>query len=524
MKRYTAGISNAQFKTTSALKQQTIHPPFAERVTRVYFQDEFRCRERELAQAQSISTIHVCISILGIVGVLLTTLELCLVWDGDKGVVVRVPFADILKIFISIDTILLELALCLYYSKLVVFDRDKQRVRGSSSGLLRLAFGFVVEMLICAVHPIPYVPATDTPCGIFIFFRLYLILRTLRNLTTTAKLRIELYGLQSSRKSTFSIATDTFEFQRPPFLIVSSVVVWMALSFTVWVSEREMQTDLYTFQTSVWFIVATLTTVGYGDMRPGNDIGRLASMIAAVLGLLYASALSYWVFQYMGRTESAAFMFTYKQAQLWDRQNRELAASYVQQMWRLARVRRTRRQLQARHSEASIESVKDVAWKMTYLSAKTEHLKLQIKESRRLQVAMQLPQKLDDGDPAMERLLRLERHFTVLERHLAHVMRLSHQSVTLASSRSASPLNKFGGEAAWPAEDSLHALAALLKGLGAREDPSTSTGGRSMIQSSPRQSGYDACQQQQQGGGVLAATTTRPLSADQQPNNEDLLP
>lgn len=54
-----------------------------------------------------------------------------------------------------------------------------------------------------------------------------------------------------------------------------------------WVSvEHEAQPELFTDAfASLWWAVATLTTVGYGDIYPVTALGKVLSAVIAVLGV-----------------------------------------------------------------------------------------------------------------------------------------------------------------------------------------------------------------------------------------------
>ena len=43
---------------------------------------------------------------------------------------------------------------------------------------------------------------------------------------------------------------------------------------------------------SLWFVVSSLTTVGYGDVMPNSTIGRIISLVLLIVGVLIFSAIT----------------------------------------------------------------------------------------------------------------------------------------------------------------------------------------------------------------------------------------
>jgi voltage-gated potassium channel len=64
-----------------------------------------------------------------------------------------------------------------------------------------------------------------------------------------------------------------------------SVLLVLAAS-VLFFAENEAQPDVFSsIPAAAWWAVATLTTVGYGDMAPVTAIGKLAASLVAILGL-----------------------------------------------------------------------------------------------------------------------------------------------------------------------------------------------------------------------------------------------
>jgi voltage-gated potassium channel len=69
-------------------------------------------------------------------------------------------------------------------------------------------------------------------------------------------------------------------------LLFYTVVIIIILSFIIFEVEHEAQPEVFTnvFQT-MWWSVATLTTVGYGDMFPITAAGKIVTTIITILGI-----------------------------------------------------------------------------------------------------------------------------------------------------------------------------------------------------------------------------------------------
>jgi voltage-gated potassium channel len=91
-----------------------------------------------------------------------------------------------------------------------------------------------------------------------------------------------------------------------PFLFVTMFSLVFAFGFLMWVLDNE---DFPTLGRALWWSVATLTTVGYGDVVPVQPHGRLLASVLMLLGfgslsLLTGTIASALVARQHRRTES----------------------------------------------------------------------------------------------------------------------------------------------------------------------------------------------------------------------------
>ena len=100
--------------------------------------------------------------------------------------------------------------------------------------------------------------------------RLMKILRVLRFLRYSRNMQILFRVLYKERRILFTV-----------FLIAIAYIVTTALIMF----NMEESSLFEDFFDALYWATTTLTTVGYGDIYPGSDIGRLISMLSAILGV-----------------------------------------------------------------------------------------------------------------------------------------------------------------------------------------------------------------------------------------------
>lgn len=109
-------------------------------------------------------------------------------------------------------------------------------------------------------------------------------IRSLRLLRVFRLFRIKKYAsfIQKIQKIVIS--------QKEEFsvLLFFTLLILILLSFIIFEVEHDAQPEIFTniFQT-FWWAVATLTTVGYGDMYPITTMGKLITAIISILGIAF---------------------------------------------------------------------------------------------------------------------------------------------------------------------------------------------------------------------------------------------
>lgn len=111
-------------------------------------------------------------------------------------------------------------------------------------------------------------------------------LRSLRLLRVFRLFRVRKYAIfvQLMKKIFNNIKEEIF------VLLFYTTIVLIILSFIVFQVEHDAQPDVFTnvFQT-MWWGVATLTTVGYGDMYPITTAGKIITSVITIIGIAFVA-------------------------------------------------------------------------------------------------------------------------------------------------------------------------------------------------------------------------------------------
>jgi voltage-gated potassium channel len=116
-------------------------------------------------------------------------------------------------------------------------------------------------------------------------FLIPLDLRFLRILRVTRLLRI--FKIQRYTKSLNLIGKVLKSKKEELFITVFVTIILIIFASTLmYYIENDVQPNAFpNILATFWWAVATLTTIGYGDVYPVTDLGRLLSGIIAVLGI-----------------------------------------------------------------------------------------------------------------------------------------------------------------------------------------------------------------------------------------------
>jgi hypothetical protein len=170
----------------------------------------------------------------------------------------------------------------------------------SSSGLMS---ALLFETAIIAIQPLPFVNyhvhvwGLDTYCSyasdgflaVFMFMRLYLYApRIIAEASGLKNEKTRLIGLMNNVDISYTFIAKAMLRDSLLTLLFLFIVSVVTLSYAMLVFERPIgpATNLDLYENTVWLIIITMTTVGYGDTYPQTPLGRYVAIIAALLAVV----------------------------------------------------------------------------------------------------------------------------------------------------------------------------------------------------------------------------------------------
>ncbi|MBN1291791.1 MAG: ion transporter [Candidatus Latescibacteria bacterium] len=110
----------------------------------------------------------------------------------------------------------------------------------------------------------------------------------LRSIRVLRLLRIFRVAKIGRYYSSFELIKNVLKSKKEELILTSAIMAFMLIisSSVLFYCENSVQPEAFSsVPATMWWSVATLTTVGYGDMLPVTPIGKLLASIIAILGI-----------------------------------------------------------------------------------------------------------------------------------------------------------------------------------------------------------------------------------------------
>ncbi|XP_034147332.1 small conductance calcium-activated potassium channel protein 1a isoform X3 [Esox lucius] len=333
--------------------------------------------------------------IFGMFGIVVMVTETELSW-GVYGKESSYSFA--LKCLISLSTVILLGLIIMYHAREIqLFMVDNGADDWRIAMTYERIFFIVLELLVCAIHPIPghyrftwtariaftYTPSTanadvDIILSIPMFLRLYLIGRVMllhSKLFTDASSR-SIGALNKINFNTRFVMKTLMTICPGTVLLVFSISSWIIAAWTVRVCERDTmyhdtQEVTSNFLGAMWLISITFLSIGYGDMVPNTYCGKGVCLLTGIMGAGCTALVVAVVARKLELTKAEKHVHNFMMDTQLCKRVKNTAANVLRETWLIykhtklvkkidhAKVRKHQRKfLQAIHQAQKLRSVK----------------------------------------------------------------------------------------------------------------------------------------------------------------------
>lgn len=150
-------------------------------------------------------------------------------------------------------------------------------IRNNNRKMAFVTYPFSPMAIIDLLSILPAVTLLDPAFKLFRFIRLLRLTRVLKIFGISSKVRLFMSILYKERQVLSSVL----------ILAILYIFVTALILFNVepHVNPYTGQQTFHSFFDALYWATVTLTTVGYGDMCPVTDIGRLVSMLSSLFGI-----------------------------------------------------------------------------------------------------------------------------------------------------------------------------------------------------------------------------------------------
>eukprot|EP00744_Colponema_vietnamica_P003071 GILI01004751.1.p1 GENE.GILI01004751.1~~GILI01004751.1.p1 ORF type:complete len:712 (+),score=118.98 GILI01004751.1:102-2237(+) len=219
--------------------------------------------------------------------------------------------ANAIRALSSFVTIALLFCQHEFYANHVKLLKLRYQVPESTPMLLSpLKFKYLLALAVNSIHSPPFIDwgtqsyysLADTIATLnsLMFLRVYLVLGFLRNRSPLNTSNGRFIGALTNVEYNAFFLLKTY-LEANPFYSLMAVIVLVLLvcSYVAHLFERTVSASDYpelrgrneTFSNSIWMLIITMLTVGYGDVFPVTIPGRVCSVICGCAGLMFSATL-----------------------------------------------------------------------------------------------------------------------------------------------------------------------------------------------------------------------------------------
>jgi voltage-gated potassium channel len=179
--------------------------------------------------------------------------------------IIPLCFKEITPLFVWIDRITVSIFILDYLLRWVTADMKYSSPK--KTAYLRYPFSFFAIVDLLSI--LPALTVLNSGFKLFRLFRLNKAFKALRLLRYSKSFNLIISVIKKEKKGLFAVCVLA-----GGYIMISALIMF------------QVEPDSFeTFFDAVYWAVVTLTTVGYGDIYPTSDIGRVVSMLSSFMGI-----------------------------------------------------------------------------------------------------------------------------------------------------------------------------------------------------------------------------------------------
>ena len=286
------------------------------------------------------------ICLFALIGIILAITLMLSDYDPEQRSYENTPLCILLKTLITITTGIVIVMQMDYYYVLGKIENSKWGFPNFWSSLFdtSLMKKATVEMVVCAIHPLPFFNAKMDSIGLLMIFRVFLFIRYLKYHSKLFQLRHRILDENPYLKRHrpifgWKLVMKTYFYTNPgATLIITYSFILLAGAFCIHVAERADNDSLTGYGNSLYFTIISCASIGYGDIVPVTYSGKFIVCMFALIGISTLSLLVSVGDRAIRMRSVELFSVDYVSILLLRSKIANISATYLQSVWKLRSI------------------------------------------------------------------------------------------------------------------------------------------------------------------------------------------
>ena len=284
---------------------------------------------------------NVCL--VALIGTSLTIVLLLTDYDPETRTYENTTICYLLKTLIFISTVILIFLQINYYYVLGMIENNKWGFPSFWSSLFdtSLIKKASLEIIICAIHPLPFFSAGIDSVGLLMIFRVFLFIRYLKYHSNIFQLRHKILNENPYLKRHrpifgWKLVLKSYFYSNPVMTLVSTYsFILLTGAFCIHVAERADNDNLTDYGNSLYLTIISCASIGYGDITPNTYTGKFIVCMFALIGITTLSLLVNVGDRAIRMRTVELFSVDYVSILILRSKTANISASYLQCFWKL---------------------------------------------------------------------------------------------------------------------------------------------------------------------------------------------